>query len=111
MTSQPNHWDKSELQLYILLLCANADNKETEKELDLIKSKVSGETFKSIYDEFSRDSQDKRLEKIERAISTHHFTTMELSAFRTEIHEIFMSDGRLSLHEGRLDSLLDNILY
>jgi hypothetical protein len=111
MPSQPNQWDKSELQLYIFLLCANADNQETEAELNIIKSKFNGDTFKSIYAEFNRDNEEKRLEKIESAISAHHFTTMELSAFRTEIHEIFMSDGRLSLHEGRLDSLLDNILY
>lgn len=111
MMSQPNQWDKSDLQLYILLLCANADNKETAKELDIIKSKVNGVKFKSIYSEFKRDKPENRLEKIELAIGAHHFTTMELSAFRTEIHEIFMSDGHLSLYEGRLDQILDNILY
>jgi hypothetical protein len=111
MSSRPNQWDKSKLQLYILLLCANADNQETEKELDFIKSKFNDETFTSIYTEFNSDSQEERLEKIENAISKHHFTTMELSEFRTEINNIFMSDGRLSLHERRLDALLDNILY
>ena len=111
MLSQPNQWDKSDLQLYILLLCANADNKETEKELNIIKSKVNGAKFNSIYSEFKRDKPEKRLEKIEKSINAHHFTTMELSAFRTEIHEIFMSDGHLSLYEGRLDKILDNILY
>lgn len=111
MPSQPNHWDKSELQLYILLLCANADSDETDKELELIKSKVNGETFNTIYKEFNRDNEEKRLQKIEHSISAHEFTVMELSAFRNEIHEIFMSDGRMTLHEGRLDSLLDNILY
>jgi hypothetical protein len=111
MTSRPNQWDKTELQLYILLLCANADAEETPKELELIKSKANSDIFKKIYKEFNGDSEEQRLDKIERAIHDHQFTVMELSEFRTEIHKIFMSDGRLSINEGRLDSILDNILY
>lgn len=111
MNSQPNQWTKSELKLYISLLCANADSDETEAELELIKAKTNGEVFNSIYKEFNEDTEDTRLEKIEDAIHGHDFTTMELSEFRTEIREIFMSDGIMKLKESKLDQLLDNILY
>ena len=38
MKQNKHPWNKKELKIYILLLCANADNEESEKEIELIKS-------------------------------------------------------------------------
>ncbi len=111
MTIETSHWTKEELQVYILLLCANADNDETEKEREMIQSKVSTETFEKMYSEFSNDSEEKRLKKIDRNVHHHTYTNMELIDFRREVYEIFFSDCDFKMMEKRLDWTLDNILY
>jgi len=104
-------WSKTELQVYILLLCANADNKESEKEINMIKLKTDQETFERIYKEFSGDTDDERLDKIDAAIHLHQYSMKEIADFRREMYEIFFSDCNFSLMEKNLDRILDNIIY
>ena len=111
MTSKKSNWTKTELQTYILLVCANADHNETEKELDMIKSKIPKETFDKMYKKFSGDSEKQQLKKINKNIHEHTYTNMELIAFRREVYEIFFSDCNFTMMEKRLDWTLDNILY
>lgn len=111
MNSKENTWSKKELQLYILLLCANADSDETEEELNLIKSKTDSETFHRIHKEFKEDSEEDRFEKIDDNVQIHVFSNMELHTFRKEMHEIFLTDKKYILMERNLDRILDNILY
>jgi hypothetical protein len=111
MDKKKCNWTKTELQVYILLLCANADNDETKKELDMIKSKVPEKTFDKMYRKFQKHSEEKRLKKIDTNIHCHYFSTMELIDFRREVYEIFFSDCKFSMMEKRLDWTLDNILY
>ena len=111
MKPQKNIWSKIELQVYILLLCANADNDESEKELEMIKAKTDLETFEQIYQEFSADSEDERLDKVDAAIQLHRYSIMEIAAFRREMYEIFFSDCNFTMMERNLDRILDNIIY
>ena len=111
MNSKSHKLSKVELQIYILLLCANADSEETEEELNLIKSKVDEETFNKVYKEFVNDNEDERIEKIDDNIHHHEFTNMELAQLRREIYEIFFSDCNFQMMERNLDKILDNILY
>ena len=111
MTSKTNHWTKLELQIYILLLCANSDAEETELEIEMIKSKVDIETFENIYEEFNTDNEERRFERIDDNIHQHDYNNMELAKFRQEAHEIFFSDGKFKMMEQNLNRILDNILY
>lgn len=106
-----NKWTKKELQIYILLLCANADSIETEEEISLIKSKVDEETFKNIHEEFSGDSEEERFEKIDDNIHYHDYTNMELAQLRKEMYEVFFSDCEFKMMERNLDKIMDNMLY
>lgn len=106
-----NKWTKTELQIYILLLCANADSAETEEEINLINSKVDEKIFKKIHKEFSEDSEEDRFEKIDDNIQSHEYTTMELAQLRREMYEIFFSDCDFKLMERNLDKIMDNMLY
>lgn len=107
---QPN-WTKSELQTYILLLCANADSTETTEEIELIKSKTGKETFEKMYKEFSGDTEEESLEKIQDSLAVHEYSHKELMALRKEMFEVFFSDKKFSMMENTLDKILDNILY
>lgn len=111
MTQRMTNWTKEEIKIYVLLLCASVDSKETEEEINLIKSKTSAETFNKMYDEFCNDDESIYFRKLEDSISQHYFSTMELSEFRREINDVFMADKKFTMMEKRLDQILDNILY
>lgn len=111
MEEKTDTWNKTELQVYILLLCANADGQETQEEIDMIRAKVPEDTFKRMYREFKDDSEEDRLRKIDTNVQNHKYTNMQLIDFRTEVYEIFFSDCEFKMMEKRLDWTLDNILY
>ncbi|WP_179009270.1 hypothetical protein [Winogradskyella forsetii] len=111
MKNKKPNWSKAELQVYIMLLCANADKKETEEELEMIQNKTSAKTFLKMHKKFHKDSEKKRLDKIEKVINNHDYSQMELAAFRREMYKVFFTDNKFSMLEERLDWTLDNILY
>ncbi len=111
MNNQQQHWTKTELQIYILMLCANADSKVTQEELELIKSKTDKETFDKMYEEFSGDTEEESLEKIQDNLVVHEYSHKELTQLRKEMFEVFFSDKKFSMMENTLDKILDNILY
>jgi hypothetical protein len=111
MTSKTKKWTKIELQIYILLMCANADKNETDDELNMIKSKVDLVTFNKIYKEFINDTDEVSLQKVDSGVHEHSYSNMELIDFRREVYEIFFSDCKFTMMEKRLDWTLDNILY
>ena len=111
MTNKMTNWTKEEIKTYILLLCARADSVESEDELNLIKSKTTPEIYNKMYSEFCEDDEDICFQKLEDSISQLDFSTMELAAFRREIHDVFMADKKFTMMEKRLDQILDNIIY
>lgn len=111
MKKGKKYWTKKELQIYILLLCANADATETEEELKLIRSKVDEECFEKMYNEICGDSEEESLEKIQDIVALHHYSHRELSLLRREMKKVFLADNRLSMVERNLERILNNILY
>ncbi len=111
METEKTNWNKKELHTYILLLCANADHKEGVEELNLIKNKTDATTFSKIYDEFSLDSEEVRLEKINRTVQRFRYSHMELIALRKEMDAIYFADQKYDMLERNLDRILDNIIY
>jgi len=111
MSDQQQHWTKTELQIYILMLCANADSNVTEQELELIKSKTDKKTFDKMYEEFKGDTEEESLEKIQDNLVMHEYSHKELTQLRKEMFEVFFSDKKFSMMENTLDKILDNILY
>ena len=108
---EQKHWSKSELQIYILMLCANADSSITDEELEVIKNKTDRKTFDRLYHEFLEDSEDESLEKIQDNLVLHEYSHKELVALRKEMFEVFFSDKKFNQMENTLDKILNNILY
>lgn len=111
MESQTRQWTKDELEIYILLLCANADSVITEEEMEAIRSKFNPATFENIYKEFQHDSEDEGLKKIENNICYHEYSHKELSEMKVEMQNIFHADNRYSLMEHNMERILNRILY
>ena len=111
MKKELTKWTKTELKIYILLLCAKTDSKVSKVEINLIKSRVNAETFNSIYKEFCEDDEDTSFEKIEYVIGKHEYSAKEISELKMEVIEVFNSDKNFSNKERYLVKVLDNILY
>ena len=111
METEKTNWNKEELHTYILLLCANADDVEGEEELNLIKQKTNAATFSKIYAEFSADTEDESLEKINRTVQRFNYSHMELVALRKEMDDIYFADQKYGMMERNLDKILDSIIY
>jgi ATP phosphoribosyltransferase len=111
MKSTNSTWTKKELETYILLLCANADENEAKEELDMIKRKVDSSTFEKIYAEFSLDAEEERLEKINRTVQRFSYSHMELITLRKEMDAIYFVDGNYGMMERNLDRILASIIY
>lgn len=111
MKSLNPNWSKSELKNYILLLCANADQNESSSEIKLIQSQTNPKIFEKIYKEFSEDNEDEALEKIDFNIQLHEYSSLELASLKQDIKAVFFSDNKLTMKEGHLDRILDNIIY
>lgn len=111
METNKNNWTKTELKIYILLLCANADSIETFEELRIISTNVDEKSFDKIYNEFLRDSEEVRLEKIQDAIALHEYSHKELVGLKKEMHRIFFSDKNFGVMEQNLEKLLDSMIY
>lgn len=108
-----NHktWTKEELKIYILLVCAKADDEISPEEVELIQLKTNQETFDKIYAEFKGDKKKKSLKKIERAIGLHQYGSLELLELRKEIFKVYLADNVLCKKERYLDQVFDNIIY
>jgi hypothetical protein len=111
MKDKQIQWSKTELKVYILLMCAKVDADVASEEIELIKSRIDKESFDRLYKEFCEDDEDICLEKIEAAIENHEYSQRELSELKKEIREIFNSDKKYKIREQNLNRLLDNILY
>lgn len=111
MSSISSPKTKSELQIYLLLLCAYSDNYASQEELEFIQQKVDPTSYKRISEEFLNDSEEERIDKIEDAVRYLEYSYNELSALRREMYEVFFSDCEFKMMERNLDRLLDNILY
>lgn len=111
MEVESPNWSRIELKIYILIMCANADGDESEEEIELIKSKTDAKTFEKMYQEFSSDSEDVSLKKIELNVHKHKFENMDLIQIRKEMFEVFFTDCNYSRLEKNLDRIMDNIIY
>jgi hypothetical protein len=111
MINRSKKWSKHELKIYLLLLCSQVDNQQTQDEINMIKGKTDNETFISIYEEFKQDDEDTSIQKIETAVSKHEFSYKELMDLKKEVRELFNSDNKFSPAEQYLGRILDNIIY
>ena len=111
MRAEKQYWTKTEIETYILLLCANADSNITREELELIKKKSASETFEKVYAEFTGDTEEESLEKIQANLVYHEYSHKELVELRREMFQVFFADKKFSRMEKTLDKILSNIIY
>lgn len=110
MSETPSSWSENEFKAYLLLYCAHADFIEKEEEKELIKSKVSDQTYEKIYKEFDADGDFQRTQKITNHITSKNLSEKQIEELINEINAIFASDGDYSALEKSIFYGLKRIL-
>jgi hypothetical protein len=77
----------------------------------IIKSKVDTESFDKIHKEFSEDTEEESLEKIDDNVQQHQYSPKEILEIRSNMKAIFFADNEFGMKEEYLDRIIDNILY
>ena len=105
-----SNWSKDELIAYILLFAAHSNFEESNKERNVIISKVDMQTFQRIHDEFDADNDYQSLQKIQTELKNHDYGSSDLDELFSEIKVLFYADGEFDVMERNMFSFLKRIL-
>jgi hypothetical protein len=111
MPTELNHWNKNELETYILLLCAQSDWHVAENEIALIKKRTDPATFERMSKKISSHTEKESLKKIRQNLIYHHYSIQEIGELRRDMNAIFMADGKFMMKEHIMSDVLQNIIY
>ena len=104
------HWTKDELVAYILLYASQSDLIESNKEKNIIISKVDMNTFQKIHDEFDKDNDYQSIQKIIAGLKAHNYTKMDIDLLFADINLLFFADGNFDVSERTMYKLLKKLL-
>ena len=103
-------WAKNELVAYILLYASQSDMIESNKERNIIISKVDMNTFQKIHDEFDTDNDYQSIQKIMAGLKEHNYTKMDIDLLFADIKTLFFADGNFNVSERTMYKLLKKLL-
>lgn len=104
------HWTKEELVAYILLYASQSDLIVSNKERNVIISKVDMNTFQKIRDEFDKDNDYQSIQKIMAGLKEHNYSKMDIDMLLADIKMLFFADGNFNVSERTMYKLLKKIL-
>ncbi len=103
------HWNKSELVAYILLYASQSDMIVSNKERNVIISKVDMKTFQKIRNEFDNDNDYQSIQKIIAGLKQHNYTKMDIDLLLSDIKMLFFADGKFNVSERSMYKLLSKL--
>ena len=103
-------WIKNELVAYILLYASQSDMIESNKERNIIISKVDMNTFQIIHNEFDKDNDYQSIQKIMAGLKEHNYTKMDIDLLFADIKLLFFADGNFNVSERTMYKLLKKLL-
>ena len=104
------HWTKQELVAYILLYASQSDMIVSNKERNVIISKVDMKTFQKIRDEFDEDNDYQSIQKIMSGLKEHNYSKMDIDLLFADIKGLFFADGEFDQLEKNMFRLLKKLL-
>jgi lipopolysaccharide export system protein LptC len=103
-------WNFEEFRTYLLLEASHGDMVFSKEEQELITSKINIETYKKIYDEFQKDTEYERIQKISDAAKFHCDTADKKMELIENVKSIFESDGVVDQMEKNLMLFLKKMI-
>ena len=104
-----NNWTKKELVAYILLYASQSDMIISNKERNIIISKVDMKTFDKIRSEFKKDNDYKSIQKIIAGLKHHNYSKMDVDLLLADIKMLFFADGKFDVSERTMYKLLKKL--
>ena len=104
-----SNWTKNELVAYILLYAAQSDLIESNKERNIILSKVDMKTFDKIHKEFEQDNDYQSIQKILIGLEAYDYSKMDIDLLLSDIKELFFADGDYDASEQGIYNLLNKL--
>ncbi len=104
------HWTKAELVAYILLYASQSDMIVSNKERNVIISKVDMNTFQKIRNEFDKDNDYQSIQKIMSGLKEHNYSKMDIDLLLADIKMLFFADGNFNVSERTMYKLLKKLL-
>jgi hypothetical protein len=83
---------------------------ETNKEKNIIISKVDMNTFQKIHNEFDKDNDYQSIQKIISGLKEHNYSKMDIDLLFADIKGLFFADGEFDPLEKNMFRLLKKIL-
>lgn len=105
-----SNWTKSELVAYILLYASQSDMIESNKERNVIISKVDMSTFDRIHKEFEQDNDYQSIQKIMAGLKAHNYSKMDIDFLLADIKMLFFADGKFDVSERTMYKFLKKLL-
>jgi lipopolysaccharide export system protein LptC len=104
------NWNYDEFKAYVLLEASHGDMVFSQDEQEVITKELSKDTYKKIYDEFSKDADYERIQKIIDAAKFHCDTADKKMELIDNVKGIFESDGVFDQMEKNLLMFLKKLL-
>ena len=99
MSEITTDWTKAEFKAYLLLYAANANYFESEDEVEMIKSLVTKDEYKTIHREFDKDNDYQSIQKILYTVEKYKYSVNELNHLVDDINALFNADGEFDILE------------
>ncbi len=103
-------WNFKEFSAFLLLHAANADQKITEEEKNLILEKVSEKDYLQIKEEYDSLTNSEREALILSYKGIYYPTVVQKQEFMAMLLKEFNADGEFSLVELQLMDTLDQLM-
>lgn len=86
-------WTREEYLAYLLIFCMKSNFHQEEKEEAFILNRVGEKVYKAILEEFRRDNEYHRAQKIQQGYQELNYSLEERQTLFREIENLFKSDG------------------
>jgi tRNA G10 N-methylase Trm11 len=110
MSNENPNWTKKELEIYLLIYCANANFSESKDEKRFIKSKSGSEEYLKMHREFEKDNDYMSIQKIQNGVENLNYSQAEKDQLFAEIKEMFIADGDTDILEANIFRGLSHLL-
>lgn len=104
------NWTKDELVAYILLYAANSNLVESNKERDVILSRINMNTFQKIHSEFEQDNDYQSIQKILNGLEYHNYSKDDIMMLLADIKLLFYADSEFDFMEQNMLLFLKRII-
>ena len=86
-------WTREEYLAYLLIFCMKSNFHQDENEISFIVNRVGEDVYSSVMEEFRRDNEYHRAQKIQQGYLELNYSNSERQKLFREVENFFNTDG------------------